>query len=141
MFLEPARRKIEKTLLSRFFPDFRFDGEAVRGTMICNSGRQYQLTVSLGQFPIGPPSVMVVVPTLRNASGKILGEGGASSGMHHLGRDASGALRLCLASRRKHDPRDTLYKSLLKSRLWLEAYEAHLRTGNPIDELLAHEKN
>jgi hypothetical protein len=32
----------------------------------------------------------------------------------------------------------SLYKILMKARLWLEAYEQHLRRGEPIDKYLSH---
>ena len=138
MILEPARREIERTLLLRFFPSFQLLENSARGMLQTNGRRLYHIHMDLQHFPIAPPKVQVVDPIMVDRHGRRLGERGASSAMHHLGRDPRGTLILCIHPPGGHDPRDTLYKSLLKSRLWLEAYESHLRSGTTINQLLSH---
>jgi len=138
MYLSEARRRVEESLLDRFFPAFVLHQTTALGTLTTNSSRQYYVAVELQQFPLGPPDVKVVGPRLVDSQRRPLGERGPSGAMHHLGCDPTGSLRLCLFSQLQHSPQNTLYKALLKARLWLEAYENHLRTGQPIDQLLAH---
>jgi hypothetical protein len=138
LYLEPARREIERTLLQRFFPSFSLSSDVARGVLKTNSGRPYKIVLDLNVFPLSYPSIRVVYPFLTDHSGDIMGEHGTSARMHHLGTNHRGALQLCLHKPGHHDPRDTLYKSVLKARLWLEAYESHLRTGENIDSLLSH---
>jgi len=136
--LTPERSAVEERLLAHFFPTFRLTGRTAIGTLETNSHALYSVAVELHHFPFGPPTVKVVSPRLTNHSGQLLALSVASRRMHHLGPDQHGALRLCLHVPGQHDPRDTLYKSLIKARLWLEAYETHIRTGEMIDALLSH---
>ena len=136
--LKPERRQLEKRLLAHFFPKFRLHQNTAIGTLQTNSHSLYYVAVDLRLFPLQEPVVKVVSPRLRDAFGDLLIDRPSSMRMHHLGPDEHGSLKLCLHVPGDHDPRDTLYKSILKARIWLEAYEAHLRTGDPIDELLNH---
>ena len=136
--LKPERRAVEERLLAHFFPTFRLTGGTAIGSLETNSHALYNLAIELHHFPLGSPTVKVVSPHLKDYNGRPLALSITSSRMHHLGADRHGAIRLCLHVPGQHDPRDTLYKSLLKARLWLEAYETHLRTGEMIDELLSH---
>jgi hypothetical protein len=137
-FLKPERRAIEERLLAHFFPSFRLTCGTAIGSLETNSHTHYNVAIELHHFPLESPTVKIVSPRLQDKSGILLAQSRASLRMHHLGPDPYGAIQLCLHVPGTHDPRDTLYKSLLKARLWLEAYETHLRTGTMIDELLSH---
>jgi hypothetical protein len=61
----------------------------------------------------------------------------ASATMHVLGtRD--GGTKICHSRSSRWVPENTLYLVALKGRVWLEAYEAHLRTRKPLDRFLRH---
>jgi len=137
MFLTEQRRHIEERLIGRYFPKFALHRDTAIGTMQTNRGAMYHMAVELIHFPLGPPQVKVVTP-LNNRAGQRLGHRGPSSKMHHLGRDPHGALVLCLHPPSRWTPENTLYHSLLKARLWLEAWESYRKTGTPIDQFLRH---
>ncbi len=57
--------------------------------------------------------------------------------MHTLGvRD--GSTLICHFKPSRWVPSNILYLVALKGRIWLEAYEGHLRTGNRLDNFLPH---
>jgi hypothetical protein len=62
----------------------------------------------------------------------------ASAVMHTLSPVYSHPQYVRICHYRDWDPNKTLYLVLMKARLWVEAYEAHLRHGNPIDNYLGH---
>jgi hypothetical protein len=62
-----------------------------------------------------------------------------SGSMHTLG-GVKGCVQICHYSSSNWSPNVTLYKVILKGRLWLEAYEIYLRTGNDIDTYLPHQQ-
>lgn len=72
---------------------------------------------------------------LRCVSGAALDE--ASASMHVLGT-REGGTKICHFRSSRWVPENTLYLVALKGRIWLEAYEAHLRTGKPLDRFLRH---
>jgi len=72
---------------------------------------------------------------LKGFLGKDMKEHGTSPSMHTL-NPRDGYLEIC--HYRNWLPNLTLYKVVLKGRLWLEALEAHKRTGQPIDKFLPH---
>jgi hypothetical protein len=53
--------------------------------------------------------------------------------MHTLGPGPSGEVQICHWRDNRWHAGITLDKVLLKGLLWLEAYEQHLTTGQPID--------
>jgi len=80
--------------------------------------------------------MVVASPTpLRDARGNAMDE--ASVSMHVLGtRD--GATKICHFRPSRWVPQNTLYLVALKGRIWLEAYDAHTRTGKPLERYLRH---
>ncbi|WP_265263088.1 hypothetical protein [Spirulina subsalsa] len=81
--------------------------------------------------------MVVVSPSpLRGFLGQDMKAYETSSMMHTLSPDTYGYVQIC--HYRDWLPNLTLYKVVLKGRLWLEALEAHKRTGQPIDHFLPH---
>ncbi|MGX7826047.1 hypothetical protein ACTG9Q_13230 [Actinokineospora sp. 24-640] len=80
--------------------------------------------------------MLVVDPVpLRDFRGETLNKPCAS--MHVLGgKDL--ATKICHYRPSRWVPDNTLYLVALKGRVWLEAYDAHLRTGKPLDNFLRH---
>lgn len=72
---------------------------------------------------------------LRDHRGKKLKDPSAS--MHTLGlRDD--CTKICHFKESLWIPNNTLYLVAMKGRIWLEAYEGHLRTGRALDSFLPH---
>lgn len=72
---------------------------------------------------------------LRDRSGTPMTN--ASATMHVLGAK-DGCTKICHFRSSRWVPANTLYLVALKGRIWLEAYEAHVLTGQPIDRFLRH---
>jgi hypothetical protein len=89
-------------------------------------------------FPDHAPSLFVVEPVLFDHSHRRLSEYGTSATMHVLSPDAAGNVQICHYDDDHWTPDVTLAKVVLKSIIWLEAYEAHRRTGMSIDHYLGH---
>ncbi len=135
----------ERRNLKANFPGFeiRFPNEPKRtcatGPLRTNCGRRYVLWIPLGAFPNEPPPMYVIEPQpLRNYRGKKLSKVGASLKMHMLDSDAYGHPRICYYRDNVWTPNVTLYKVVLKGRIWLEAYELHKANGKHIDHYLPH---
>lgn len=143
--MEKARYQAELKLLSGKFPSnaFRFfnmeDGATgeryLRIGAKTNRGNIYTLHISLTGFPFMPPAVFVT-RMLKDRDGNSLAS--ASCSMHTLGSER-GWTRICHYGPQSWTPAVSLYKVYVKCRLWLEMYEAHLRTGHPIDYYLTHQ--
>lgn len=100
-----------------------------------NSGNVYTLHMDLTDFPMGVPKVFVT-KMLKSKTGSDMDD--ASGAMHTLPSEY-GWTRICHYGYGSWTPGVSLYKVYVKCRLWLEMYEAHLRTGHPIDYYLNHQ--
>ena len=136
------RLDIEQQLLRKHFgPTFRFQGKPGQddwgaiGRLRTNSANEYVVFVELQGFPDSPPAAWVVDPILSRPSGQHLPAG--SHSMHTRGVTDHGHVEVCHYADCNWEPSVTLYKVVLKVRIWLEAYEAYLRTGKKIDQYLA----
>lgn len=100
-----------------------------------NSGNVYTLHISLEEFPYSVPKVFVT-RMLKNRDGIEMNSPSAS--MHTLDSE-NGWTRICHYGHGSWTPAVSLFKVYIKCRLWLEMYEAHLRTGKPLDYYLNHQ--
>ena len=139
------RLRKEQELLKTYFPSFRIqcpqdpERAGAVGTLTTNAGNEYGLWIPLGDFPNEPPGMFVVSPKdLRKRSGKKLAKIGPSADMHLLGPDEHGHPQICHHNDASWTPNITIFKVVMKGRLWLEAYEMHKATGKNIDRYLAH---
>lgn len=81
----------------------------------------------------------VVKPApLKDYDGIPLADRGTSSTMHLRTPNTHGHPQICHYNDQYWNPAVTLYKVVIKGRIWLEGYEIHLRTGNDIDQYLPH---
>lgn len=102
--------------------------------VVTNRKNNYTLRIDLSDFPESIPPAFVK-EMLRNKDGNALSD--CSSSMHTLCSE-HGWTRICHYGYSSWTPRVSIYKVFIRCRLWLEAYESHLETGNPIDYYLRH---
>jgi len=114
--------------------------ECLMFAMRTNSGNVYTLRIDIpADYPNSVPAVYITNPKpLKTQSGLSMLD--ANSNMHTLtGKD--GCVRICHFGNNSWSPRQTLSKVVMKCRIWLEVYEAHLQTGIPIGDILKHDPN
>lgn len=141
------RLVVEDQILRSYFPNFRVQFPAVGvsggayGYFLSNSGKKYTLWIPLENFPQAPPSCYVLEPTLLTYWGTLFTDYQVSARMHTLSPARIGD-KLCVKICHYHDvvwtPEVTLYKVVMKARIWIEAYEKHVANGVEIDTLLGH---
>lgn len=102
---------------------------------VTNSKHTYTLKIDLSTFPMSVPKVFVT-KMLKTKSGEDMNS--CSGAMHTLTAE-NGCTRICHYGPSSWTPNVSLFKIYVKCRLWLEMYEAHLRTGHPIDYYLNHQ--
>lgn len=100
------------------------------------SGSMYVLKIEIEpDYPSSMPSVFVTYPgTLLDFYGsKML----SASGPMHILNGKGGFTKICHTWSTNWNPNRTLFQVVMKTRLWLEAYEGHKRTGNLMDHYLS----
>lgn len=115
----------------KFF-DLDTDKPYLKMVAITNSKNMYTLRVDLDQFPESIPKVFIT-KMLKSKSGNDLNN--PSHEMHTLSSEY-GYTRICHYGTSSWKPNVSLNKVYLKCRVWLEAYEAHLQTGDNICDYL-----
>ena len=141
--IDYKRYKLEKEVFQKEkLPEaaYRFigigtDNPYLRIAARTNSGKIYTLHIELSSFPESIPEVYVT-KMLKDSNGKNMS--GASAQMHTL-TSSGGWTRICHYGYNSWTPMVSLFKIYVKCRLWLEAYEAHFKTGNTIDTYLVHQ--
>jgi len=134
----------EREALEEYFPQFRIQDpfgpkRGVIGTLSTNGGGEYVIFLALGAFPNDAPRAYVVQPEgLTDCHGRLLSRHSMSRLMHLRQPDDYGHPQICHYNDQFWHPDVSLFKILMKVRLWLEAYEQHKRHGKPIDAYLSH---
>ena len=138
---QQQRLAFEKSLLDKYFRNRVTWIDPTGDTKIevqvtCSNDQQYILRVYLpSDFPNSVPPMIVKTPwmtTLKKRDGREL-EGVAD---HTYGvRD--GCTQICHFKPGLWKDNNTLYQVFMKGLIWLEAYQAHLRTGQPLKVYLA----
>ena len=103
-----------------------------------NNGNSYTLRVYIStDYPNGCPKLVVSSPSspLRKKDGSQLISG---SSKDHIYSSYDGLTQICHFNTSKWTSENTIYQVLMKGRIWLEAYEIHLRTGEYLEKYLAH---
>jgi ubiquitin-protein ligase len=139
--MTPQRLQQEIAILEKYFPrKYKFENLFLENELIdvgvkTQSGKVYRLNIKLKtDYPNSMPSVFVAFPLpLLKKDGSVIS--GVSHEMHTLSNDGSN-VQICHFKSENWNPNQSLYKVILKARIWLEAYEGHLATGNPIDNYL-----
>ena len=94
-----------------------------------NNDNRYTVRIYIGNFPNSVPDMVVV------NSPKPMPDWGCSDSAHTLGK-RDGYLQICHYHDSQWTDRSSLYEVVMKGRVWLEAYEGHLRTGKPMNYFL-----
>lgn len=103
-----------------------------------NNGKSYTLRVYLASdFPNSCPKLVVSSPSspLRKRDGSLLN---STSGKDHVLSAHDGLTQICHFIENRWTSENTIYQVLMKGRIWLEAYEIHLRTGEFLEKYLVH---
>lgn len=144
--MTPQRLLAEKQALNYGFPNryviqnLNSNNAFVDLGLRTNAGRTYRLKITLRDFPYSKPDVFVIFPqNLRDYNGRLLADYGVSAAMHLLTPDYQNNIQLCHYSDSLWSSNVTLYKVALKCLVWLNAYDGHLRTGEPLDYFLKHQ--
>ena len=94
-----------------------------------NNGNEYTLRIYIGNFPNAIPDMVVV------SSPKPMPNWHGDPNTHTLLK-RDGYLRICHYHYSQWTDRCSLYEVVMKGRVWLEAYEGHLRTEQPMNYFL-----
>jgi len=137
----PQRLQQEIAILEKYFPrKYKFENLYLENELLdvgvkTQSGKVYRLNIKLEpDYPNSMPAVYVVFPLpLLEYNGNVIS--GASHEMHTLSNDGLN-VQICHFKKDNWNPHQSLYKVILKARIWLEAYEGHLASGHPIDNFL-----
>lgn len=131
------RFDIEYSILSRYFKSnqFRLTQRELLFAAQTNSLKVYTIRIDLtDNYPYNVPKVFITNPKpLCDKWGRAMTA--ASHPMHTLTAE-NGCTRICHYGSIDWGPHATLYQILLKVRFWLEIYEHHLKTGEPLDKYL-----
>ncbi len=141
MTINPTRIEQERRILQTYFPKrFVFvglntDNPYVDLGLQSNSKKVYRIRIELPlDYPNSLPEVFMTLPKpLKKYDGSAMTE--VSHAMHTLS-PSNGDVQICHYKAENWNPNVTLYRIVLKVRIWIEAYEGHLRTGEDIDEFL-----
>lgn len=105
----------------------------VEVTVTLSNDKQYTLSVSLpSDFPNSCPSMIVSVPRycLKKKNGCFLN---VSSAEDHTLPSKDGCTQICHCRTDLWRNDCTLHQVFIKGLTWLEDYEVHLETGDPLD--------
>ena len=102
-----------------------------------NNGNFYRVLLHLPlDYPNSKPTVIVTYPSPLVGHGNVdITTYGASEKMHTL-EPIDGYVQICHYLGSLWHPNVTLYKVLIKARLWLEAFEGHRKSGKPLSRYL-----
>ena len=141
---QQTRLGYEKQLLEQYFRGNRATwidptGNArVEIRVTCSSNRDYTLRIYIPvDFPNACPQMVVCNPShcLVKRNGTVMSS--ADSDDHTWG-SKDGCTQICHYKPAEWTDDNTLYQVTMKGLIWLEAYEAHLRTGNSLSNYLQH---
>jgi hypothetical protein len=100
------------------------------GVFSTTGNKVYRLKIKLNGFPFNCPEVLITHPTpLRDRNGSSLQR--VCHEFHTLGGEGD-FVKLCHYSK-EWTSNISLFYVILKAKIWIEAYEGHLATGNSID--------
>ena len=102
----------------------------------CSNDKQYTLRIYVPEdFPNSCPNMVVRAPMLRSFFPHLYLH--QYPGDNHTGYTIDGYSGICHFRPNLWKANNTLYQVFMKGMIWLEAYEAHLRTGEPLSRYLS----
>lgn len=102
----------------------------------CSNDKQYTLLVYIPEdYPNSCPNMVVKAPMLRSYDRSLYLH--QYRGDNHTGYNIGGYSGICHFRPNLWRANNTLYQVFMKGLIWLEAYEAHLRTGQPLSKYLS----
>jgi len=137
---QQRRLAAEKKVIAAKMPHFQFYNPSgntyVAGLARTNFGKQYHAKVQLTQnYPYEEPELFITSPhTLWMYGGGTINALGTTHAFHTYDNSSDGCVKICHTL--DWDSSKTCLLVILKAHLWLEAYEAHLRTGRDIADFL-----
>lgn len=104
------------------------------GTHETSSHRSYDLWIPIPQlYPHQRPPLYIARPVLLPTANRgTVNALGVSHAMHTLANGPNGVVQICHWRDDRWHAALTLNKVVIKGLIWLEAYEQHLATGQPI---------
>ncbi|MDD3878329.1 MAG: hypothetical protein PHT69_17045 [Bacteroidales bacterium] len=138
------RLQREVDILNQYFPSFAFvyigSQLCMEGWLITNSKNNYKIRLYVPKdLPYSVPDVIITYPTqLKDYYGRLLVNLGASANMHLLS-PIDNSPKICTYRSTNWNANITFYKVLMKVRIWLEAFDGHLKTSNDLDYYLKHQ--
>jgi len=141
--IEQCRRlATEDKLLKRYMPNCHFfnrmENTYIEGLFQTSEKRNcYTLRLTLpSDFPYQEPDLYVVNPQILWQYGRkeTVNSAGTSHAFHTYDNGASGYVKICHTGHWHSGV--TCIKVILKGIIWLEAYEAHFRTGKNLAHFL-----
>lgn len=134
------RKQFELAILNQFFKNryaFMTEGrnEWFEVGLKSNQGNVYKITISIPlNYPYELPETAITFPTeLRGFKRSKIKS--FCHEMHTLSCLKS-SLGLCLFHPSQWHPNQSIYKVIVKTKLWIEAYENHVKTGQNINTYL-----
>jgi len=101
----------------------------------CSNDKQYTLRVYLpADFPNSVPEMIVKTPSMSRLMRRDGNELGGT--VDHTYGIKDGCTQICHFIPQLWRSDNTLYQVFMKGLIWLEAYEAHLRTGSTLSRYL-----
>jgi hypothetical protein len=141
---QQVRLQKEIEIVSQYFPKLGLvkvgTRDCLEGYMYTNSKKMYKIRLYIPtDLPYSVPEVVVTYPSpLKDYYNRDLTSLGASATMHLLSAK-DGYPKICTYKADKWNSNVTFYKVLIKVRLWLEALDGHIRTGQQMDYFLQHQ--
>jgi hypothetical protein len=139
--MTPTRKDLEVSILNRTLGRRNYKlsepcgpNAELTAAVMTDPGNTYGLIIKLEGFPEVCPSIYVK-GELKNWKGRPMSSTDAS--MHCYGYE-NGNTKLCYGWTSSWNPQVSLLYLYMRGKIWLECYEMHLVTGNPIDYYLPH---
>ena len=140
---QQTRLVFEKGLLEQYFRG-RVAWIEPRGntrveiTVTCTNNKQYVLRIYIPpDYPNSCPQMVISYPSycLRKRDGTVMD---SASNDDHTWESIDGCTKICHYKPAEWTDDNTFYQVSMKGLIWLEAYEAHLRTGKSLSNYLQH---
>lgn len=134
------RLAFERNLVSAKMPQFSFKNLSqdtyITGWARTNSRKYYGIEVQIPpDFPHGEPKLFITSPNpLYKRCGRCTIHSAGLSHEFHTIQNDFGLVQVCFIH--DWDPSKTCLLVLLKAHLWLEAYEAYMKTGRSLCDFL-----